>query len=277
MKGAYSTNFCFYLAWYSYHNVGIDFGMQKTDKFIINGMAVQSEVRDTYLLTAEMFARQISGLSGHGMHSAYSCTPAGATYEFLLGRQIFLAPKMAYLHWMMGSTKLQTFGGRHWLTKYCGKKILWKSMLATTNFWLLTFYKKIFFCVQQKKKLNTGLEQLLRVRGWSEIPSTHYYLCFGHCFCLYGQRKSNQKIQSKRWEYIIKLIGLALCIKTNCPICRMQSQNFTKFGMNRKLDSLRVYTELGQILPIGGATNENNPYISTVVWSIKSICIFLGK
>ncbi len=67
--------------------------MQKTDKFIINGMAVQSEVRDTYLLTAEMFARQISGLSGHGMHSAYSCTPAGATYEFLLGRQIFWPKK----------------------------------------------------------------------------------------------------------------------------------------------------------------------------------------
>ncbi len=68
-----------------------------------------------------------------------------------------------------------------------------------------------------------------------------------------------------------------MCIKTNCPICRMQSQNFTKFGMNRKLDSLRVYTELGQILPIGGATNENNPYIFTVVWSIKSICIFFWQ
>ncbi len=36
-KGAYSTNFCFYLAWYLY--VEIDFGVQKTDKFIINGMA----------------------------------------------------------------------------------------------------------------------------------------------------------------------------------------------------------------------------------------------
>ncbi len=67
--------------------------MQKTYTFIINGMAVQSEVRDTYLLTAEMFARQISGLSGHGMHSAYSCTPADATYEFLLGRQIFWPKK----------------------------------------------------------------------------------------------------------------------------------------------------------------------------------------
>ncbi len=46
--------------------------MQKTDKFIINGMAVQSEIQDTYLLTAEMIVRQISGLSAHG-------TPAGAT------------------------------------------------------------------------------------------------------------------------------------------------------------------------------------------------------
>jgi len=48
-------NFCFCLAWYSY--VEIDFGVQKTDKFIINDMAVQSEMRDTYLLTAEMFER----------------------------------------------------------------------------------------------------------------------------------------------------------------------------------------------------------------------------
>ncbi len=30
--------------------------MQKTDKFINNDMTVQSEIRDTYLLTAEMFA-----------------------------------------------------------------------------------------------------------------------------------------------------------------------------------------------------------------------------
>ncbi len=30
------------------------------------------------LLTAEMFARQILGLSAHVMHSAYSRTPAGA-------------------------------------------------------------------------------------------------------------------------------------------------------------------------------------------------------
>ncbi len=46
--------------------------MQKTDKFKSNGMAVQL----TEILTAEMFARQISGLSAHGSHSAYS---AGAT------------------------------------------------------------------------------------------------------------------------------------------------------------------------------------------------------
>ncbi len=75
-KGEYSTNFCFYLARYSY--VEIDFGLQKTDKFINNDMAVQSEIRDTYRAT-EMFARQISGLSAHGTHSAYSRTPAGAT------------------------------------------------------------------------------------------------------------------------------------------------------------------------------------------------------
>ncbi len=73
-KGEYSTNFCFYLARYSY--VEIDFGLQKTDKFINNDMAVQSEIRDTYRAT-EMFARQISGLSAHGTHSAYSRTPAG--------------------------------------------------------------------------------------------------------------------------------------------------------------------------------------------------------
>ncbi len=53
--------------------------MQKTDKFINNDLAVKSEIRDTHLLTAEMFARQISGLSTHGTHSAYSCTPSGAT------------------------------------------------------------------------------------------------------------------------------------------------------------------------------------------------------
>ncbi len=36
----------FHLAWYSYEE--IDFGMQKPDKCIINGMAVQStEMRDT--------------------------------------------------------------------------------------------------------------------------------------------------------------------------------------------------------------------------------------
>ncbi len=52
--------------------------MQKTDKFINNDLAVKSEIRDTHL-TAEMFARQISCLSAHGTHSAYSCTPSGAT------------------------------------------------------------------------------------------------------------------------------------------------------------------------------------------------------
>ncbi len=54
--------------WYWY--VEIDFGMQKSDQFIINVMAVQSEIQDIYreLLTAEMFARQISGLSAHGTH-----------------------------------------------------------------------------------------------------------------------------------------------------------------------------------------------------------------
>ncbi len=57
----------------------MNFGMQKTDKFINNDMAVQSEIRHTYLLAAEMFARQISGLSAHGKHSAYSRTPAGST------------------------------------------------------------------------------------------------------------------------------------------------------------------------------------------------------
>ncbi len=36
----------------------------------MNGVAVQSEIRDTYLLPAEMFARRISGLSAHGTHSA---------------------------------------------------------------------------------------------------------------------------------------------------------------------------------------------------------------
>ncbi len=36
----------FHLAWYSY--VEIDFGVQKPDKFIMTGMAVQStEMRDT--------------------------------------------------------------------------------------------------------------------------------------------------------------------------------------------------------------------------------------
>ncbi len=50
-------NFCFYLAWYSF--VEIYFGMQKTDKFINNDMAVQSEIQDTYLFIVEMFARQI--------------------------------------------------------------------------------------------------------------------------------------------------------------------------------------------------------------------------
>ncbi len=53
--------------------------MQKTDKFINNDMTVQSEIRDTYLLTAEMFAGQIASLSAHGTHSAYSRTAAGAT------------------------------------------------------------------------------------------------------------------------------------------------------------------------------------------------------
>ncbi len=42
-------------------------------------MAVQTEMRDTYLLTAEMFAREVSGLSAHGTHSAYIRTPVGAT------------------------------------------------------------------------------------------------------------------------------------------------------------------------------------------------------
>ncbi len=36
--------------------------------------------------------------------------------------------------------------------------ILWKSMLLA-NFWFPTFFKKIFFCVQQQKKNHTGLEQ----------------------------------------------------------------------------------------------------------------------
>ncbi len=35
-------NLCFYLALYSY--VEIDFSMQKTDKFINNDMAIQSEI-----------------------------------------------------------------------------------------------------------------------------------------------------------------------------------------------------------------------------------------
>ncbi len=39
-------NFCLYLAWYSY--VEIDFGVQKTDLFIIIDMAVQST--DTKIL-----------------------------------------------------------------------------------------------------------------------------------------------------------------------------------------------------------------------------------
>ncbi len=60
--------------------------MQKTDQFMINDMAVQSEIRDTYLLTAEMFARQISGLSARGTHSAYIRTPAGATNVTNRGR-----------------------------------------------------------------------------------------------------------------------------------------------------------------------------------------------
>ncbi len=49
--------------------------MQKTDKFIMNGMAVQSG--GTHI-TAEMFARQISGLM-LVVHSTYSRTPAGDT------------------------------------------------------------------------------------------------------------------------------------------------------------------------------------------------------
>ncbi len=79
IKVSISTNFSFYLAWYAY--VEIDFDMQKTDKFINNDMAVQSEIRDTYLPTAEMFARQILGLSAHGTHRAYSRTPAGPIYS----------------------------------------------------------------------------------------------------------------------------------------------------------------------------------------------------
>ncbi len=43
IKVSISTNFCFYLALYSY--VEIDFDMQKTDKFTNNDMAVQSEIR----------------------------------------------------------------------------------------------------------------------------------------------------------------------------------------------------------------------------------------
>ncbi len=45
--------------------------MQKTDKFIINGIGCSVD-RDTghiELLTAEMFARQISGPSTHGTYS----------------------------------------------------------------------------------------------------------------------------------------------------------------------------------------------------------------
>ncbi len=50
--------------------------MQKTDSFIINGIQ-STEIHRS--ITAEMFARKISGLSTHGTHSAYSRTPASAT------------------------------------------------------------------------------------------------------------------------------------------------------------------------------------------------------
>ncbi len=81
--------------------------MQKTDKFIHNEMAVQStEIRDTYLLTAEMFSRQISGLSAHGSHSAYNRTPAGTTgpiYSLSLyiyiqwGKKVFSQPPIVHV------------------------------------------------------------------------------------------------------------------------------------------------------------------------------------
>ncbi len=44
-----------------------------------HGCSVDRDTGHIELLTAEMFARQISGLSAHGTHSAYSRTPTGAT------------------------------------------------------------------------------------------------------------------------------------------------------------------------------------------------------
>ncbi len=49
-------NFSFYLVWYSY--VKIDFGVQKSDQFIINDMAVQSEIRDMYRATKWCFTNK---------------------------------------------------------------------------------------------------------------------------------------------------------------------------------------------------------------------------
>ncbi len=57
--------------------------MQKTDKFIINGMAGSVDrIRDTRaynLLLKCLRGRSQVSLSAHGTHSAYSRTPAGTT------------------------------------------------------------------------------------------------------------------------------------------------------------------------------------------------------
>ncbi len=107
--------------------------MQKTDQFIINGMAVQvTEIRDTELLTAEMFARQISGLSAHGTHSAYSRTPAGATAEECEKQSSSGAPSTSIVFFFL----------------------LWKTMVPSNR--LVTN----LFCVRQNKEIHTGLERL---------------------------------------------------------------------------------------------------------------------
>ncbi len=48
--------------------------------------------------------------------------------------------------------------GSHWLPLY-GKKILWNSM-GTKNCLVTHILHNMFFCVQQKKEIHTGLEQL---------------------------------------------------------------------------------------------------------------------
>ncbi len=109
--------------------------MQKTDQFISNGMAVQStEIQDIELLTAEMFARQISDLSAHGMYYTAVHLQAPLIIKTLLcwANVTFLAKRAN----AFCAFRLQNIGGTHQLNKLC----VWGGDLNGTIYYIRRFH-----------------------------------------------------------------------------------------------------------------------------------------